>query len=191
MLKKFQSLAKSLFSSPNYTPVERWALRNCNRATPDGLIASAIVESFAKDFKDWDGDISNVSTKIGKVCCSEGDPRVSAASAKLTNHKKKIVISAGWVRGKSRDNDGLNPWYFHSDGLTVNGESLEEQAADYIVSNWRTIKQRVEAANAAAEKAKRDMERNEKKWNLAEDLLGMKRNEFGALVPKVSVEETV
>jgi hypothetical protein len=35
------------------------------------------------------------------------------------------------------------------------------------------------------------MERNEKKWNLAEDLLGMKRNEFGALVPKVSVEETI
>lgn len=48
-----------------------------------------------------------------------------------------------------------------------------------------------DAANETARKAKADMEANEAKWNLVEQLLHMKRNEYGALVPIRTVDENI
>lgn len=44
-------------------------------------------------------------------------------------------------------------------------------------------------AERVAAKAKETMEKEKLKWNLAETLLNMKRDENGALVPKVKVDE--
>lgn len=52
------------------------------------------------------------------------------------------------------------------------------------------IKKAIDRTKAVAEKAKKAMEENEKKWGLAETILGMKRNESGALVPAVNPDES-
>ncbi len=66
-------------------------------------------------------------------------------------------------------------------GDTVLG--LTKKEGLYIVETYALLrKKRLDAEKQAAE-SKAAMEENEKKWNLAESLLGMKRLPSGALVP--------
>jgi hypothetical protein len=188
MLKKFQALAKSLFSSENHTPIERWALHNANRASADDLIAAAIVESLAKNYDQWrfrmpadDGFTRRDVYQYGGTVGPENRCLV------LENKTKNVTFS--WkVREEYRYD---SPNKYHWETPTVNGVEIEERMANWILKEAIKARKVYRKAKEAADRAKKNMEDNEKKWNLAEDLLGMKRNEFGALVPKVSVEETV
>lgn len=76
---------------------------------------------------------------------------------------------------------------FYGD-LFVNDMKMDRRSEDIIVFAYHKIKTQVIAAEKAAQEAKAAMERNEQAWNLAEKILGMKRNEFGALVPIQTAE---
>lgn len=165
--------------------VEKWSMRHAGKASPDDIIAAAIIESFAKDFDDWKGSCPEGIAAKERVC-NEGDIRDSGAT--LVNRKKKITIATKWVKGRSREGDGLNPWHYSCSGMCVNDVPLDAINARRIIQAHDRLKFRVEAAKEAARKAKADMERNEAAWNIAENLLGMKRNEHGALVPIQAVE---
>jgi hypothetical protein len=41
------------FTMPSVLPVEDWAMRNANKASPDMLIAGTIIKSFAVGYGDW------------------------------------------------------------------------------------------------------------------------------------------
>lgn len=164
--------------------IERWSACNANKATPDDIIAAAVIQSFAKDFEHWSGNLS-ANLPSHRICCNAGSEPDGHV---LKNSKKNLTLISKYHKGKSRDNDGLNPFYYHNKGLLVNEIPLQPDAAKRVLRAYQEVKQRVDRVKAVADKAKEDMERNETAWNLAEKLLGMKRNEFGALVPIKTVE---
>jgi hypothetical protein len=66
---------------------------------------------------------------------------------------------------------------------------MTEAAFRYIYTNWQNIVVQVRHTEQVAAEAKAAMEANEKKWDLAEGLLGMKRDGFGRLMPIKTVKE--
>lgn len=160
-------------------------------SAPDEIIAAAIVESFANNFEDWRGSLPDGLNTTNKICCNDNSDQIKGGVKQLNNDKKNICLSgAKWVKGKSRDGDGLNPWYFHLQGLDVNGISLSNEAADFICREYNRLKQVFQRTKEIADNAKAEMERSEAAWNLAERLLGKKRLSNGALVPAESFCES-
>lgn len=159
----------------SHSPVERWCLRNANKATPDGIIAAAIIESIAKHFDDWayravdyyahDKNWVDDCKKFGISEC--------LVNKRLVNEIKDLSV------------------HWHSNGTFyyVNGTPLNWDEGRLIVQQFTKLQEKHNAVKAAAAKAIADQKRNEAAWNLAEKLLGMKRNEHGALVPIKTVEE--
>lgn len=188
-----------------HTPIERWSLRNADRCSPDEIIAAAIIESLAKDFEDWTvtGALGADEFRVEpqRVCATQqeaekksklrhGRTYYSWHSHKnyliIKNQKKDITFTHGWRR-LAEDGDDVAPWHYICD-TEVNGVQFDTACAEKVAREYRRLAARVQAAKEVAAKAKRNMERNEAAWNLAESLLGMKRNEFGALVPIKTVE---
>lgn len=145
--------------------------------TPDDIIAAAVIESFAKDFEEW-----TLSGELNPYLGRHEDPPEPA----LKNQKRLLVVRFKLERVPIRHDRYTIPSGYRSwapDTAIVNGTAINRAASDRILAAWKKLNADFQAAKAAAEKAKRDMEENEKKWNLAEQLMGMRRNEFGALVP--------
>lgn len=168
-----------VFSQPKLAPVEQWATRNAKKATPDDLIAGAIVASFAKDHKHWQF--------VGDFHQKHGSSTVKSTS--LTREmagKKNVRIVFLFKRTYTGD---VYPVYkYRVIGCEVNGTRMTDAAFTYIYTNWQNVSVAVRAAEEAAAKAKLSMEINEKKWDLAEGLLGMKRNKVGVLMPIKTAE---
>jgi hypothetical protein len=168
--------------------LDRWANKAASITTPDRLIAAAVIDSFAKDFGDWQGTgLLKGQTKT----CSHSRPNDQMTT--LKNVKKNIIvqINGTWRKGASRDGDRMSPFWYHFEAAKagkVNGITIDQQDAALIWEAWTTLKIEYDQAQEVAAAAKRAMEENEKKWNLVENLLDMKRNEYGALVPKQPVE---
>ena len=192
MLAKTKAGFKKLFKSfpilfePLPITVETWAEHNANRATPDGIIAATVVELFVKDFDGW-------SAKDLEKFSRYGGTYVEAArnkySPQLFHKGKNIDIKFGVKKWEEGEYDGTKCADWCSEGTTVNGLAVELKAARYIAAGWEKIAKQQEKLKTAAARAKANMERNEAAWNLAEKLLGMKRNEQGALVPIVKADE--
>jgi hypothetical protein len=100
------------------------------------------------------------------------------------------------IRQISRDGDGRGPWVHVLDEkkITVATEDkkvpLSEMAARWISQEWFKVKAIHDIAEEKAQQVKLAMQQNEDKWDVACGLLGMKVNEFGALVPIKTAEET-
>jgi hypothetical protein len=160
--------------------VEQWANHNAKKATPDDLIAGAIVQSFAKDFKHWKFE--------GEFYQKWGDSRYfkpTSLSRKMIGKKHVEIV---FLFRQTSVSDGYSNIYkYKTIGCEVNGVRITNAAFRLIYDGWQGIVVKVRAAEAAAAEAKAAMEANEKKWGLAEALLGMKRN-GGALVPVRTVE---
>jgi hypothetical protein len=166
---------------PSLPSVEQWAEHNSRKASADGLIASAIIESFAKDFKSWrfEGEFHqrHSSSRLFK----------KTTLSRKVPCKKHIEIV--FLFRETNKSDAYNSIYkYQVIGCEVNGIRIEEKAFKAILTSWNNLVVQVKATEAAAEEAKRNMEAEEAKWNLAEGLLGMKRNGLGALVPVKTVE---
>lgn len=146
--------------------------------TPDELIAAAIIKSFAEDFDDWRkfGSLSTEATKWGSV---------SVEGQLLKGHTR---INFRLSRQQKGSYDNRKYWYELVECI-INDIPLELNAGKKLFEAWIKISAEVHRAKAIAEKAKADMQANEAKWNLAEKLLGMKRDENGALVPVTRAEE--
>jgi len=160
--------------------VEEWADHNSRKASADGIIAAVIVESLAKEWDDWVAKDLVDHDNCGSHTYGEYAPQ-------LSNAKKNINIKFGvdkWTTGRYNE-DRHCRWT--SAGTTVNGIELELKAARFIAAGYEKLAKQQQALQEQAARSKAAMELNEKKWNLAEQLLGYKRVN-GALVPAQAVE---
>lgn len=171
---------KSLFSSAPLT-IEQWAERSSRLVPdgPDGIIAAAIVQSFAKDFDKW----TSLYFNDPESAYSYG----SGGKASLTFSDRKKTLTVKRTAQRKSNPYGPDQYRFNNE-VFVNGIPISPACGKIIVSAWDRISRTQAAAKAAAEEAKKNMSRNEQAWNLVEDLLGMTRNEHGALVPKETVK---
>lgn len=182
-MRKLVNLVRRAYGDPPLiTDLETWARNAAKLTTPDDLIAASVIGSFAKDYDKWVlyGDwFARAPRYVKKLNLCRNREEYTA---KLTNRSTKLAVCI-YREKTSRDRDDIEPWIDLPDRCVVGGVVLNERASAHIVSAWKQISAKVKAAEEAAAKAKADMELNEAKWNLAEKLLGMKRNEYGALVP--------
>lgn len=155
-----------------------------NATTPDQLIGAALVESFAKEFDDWSHEQYNTynrSTSDDNVWLEKwrnrGFKSVQTYDTNFFYNSKKKLLIVYRKNGNIRSN------------FRVNDVPLSTVIGETVIEEYVKLEQQVKEAKAAAAKAKREMEENEAKWNLAEKLLGKKRNEHGALVPIVPASE--
>lgn len=139
--------------------------RLANLTTPDRLVIEALILSVNKDYDTWKWRIEENSGEYNdyytRYCLSHADKNI------------KIQYKIHY------DEDTFQ-------NLTVNSISVD--GAEDVIAAYERINNQRRIAQQTADRALEKMKVNEKKWNLAERLLGMKRNEFGALVPAVSVE---
>jgi hypothetical protein len=161
--------------------IEDWAARNADMCQADEIIAASIAASLAKDINDWkatgcfEPEYENrrswfSSHTLPRLANSSKDLRVEFETRIYRIHPEKLARVA------------------RLKGTRVNGIEVSSAAAGVIYDAWQKVTKRVQAAEEAAAKAKADMAKQEAAWNLAEKLLGMKRNEHGALVPVQTVE---
>jgi hypothetical protein len=101
---------------------------------------------------------------------------------KLKNAKKDITVEI-FLQERSRDEDGVGPWVECLPSAQINGVEVDASCAKWIKDSWNEISEQIKETKRVAAAAKKNMEDNETKWNLAEKLLEMKRTESGALVP--------
>lgn len=154
--------------------------------TPDRLVVEAIVSDMVRDIKSWVGVYLAVIDIFQKTPDIKYEFRhglssysVPAISKKDGSVKIKFVIGI---------NHGKNWQGHHLAGCTINGIEFDRTFARYLLDKFRNTSELLLMVEKAAAAALAKMEQNEAKWNLAETLLGMKRNEFGALVPVVKME---
>ena len=169
------------------TVVERWAFHNANKASPDGLIASTIVEHFAKHFDKWeivrtrftyhaDGDDNTKSCNRVRVGV------VLYCNVILSCDEKQLRVRLCFerVRTRRRYADDLETVQTMASAF-VNDVPIELKAGEFIYSNWEKLEKERAKAEELAAKIKAEQDLATRKWDLAENLLGMKRDRFGAL----------
>jgi hypothetical protein len=171
---------KKFFSNSRVSPLEKWANHNAKKASADDLIAGAIIASFAKDHKHWKfvGNFKQDYIRYNDF--------VSTSLSRQMGNKKHIKIEFLF---KYMEFETAPRYHYRVVGCEVNGVAVSNKAFKAILTAWQSIREKVKAAEAVAAKAKSEMETNEIKWSLAEELLGMKRNGLGVLMPVKTVEE--
>jgi hypothetical protein len=168
--------------TPKNLSVEEWAERNKKKASADDLIAGAIVSSFAKHYKSWkfEGEFHQRHDRHGAF-------KPTSLSLKLPTKKH---ISIVFLFKKTDAGDTYSTLYkYKVIGCEVNGVQVSQSAFKYIYSGWQGIVVQVKRTEQVAEEARKSMEENEKKWDLAEALLGMKRGPLGQLVPIKTIKD--
>lgn len=171
---------------PKPTTVEEWAVYNSKKMTPDELISAGVIRGFAKDFDSWKLNHYWTNSNGLKPVAYRSSDREAKTS--IAHKEKKCKVVFFWE--KKEEGDYYSRSYsYELTGVHVNDVELDMKQGKLIFDSWEKIKEHHEAIKAAAAEAKRQMELNEKKWNIAEDLLDMKRLPSGALVPKVKVED--
>lgn len=169
------NLLKTLFRKPIPT-VEQWANHNAKKASADDLIAGAIVSSFAKHFKHW-----QFTGEFNQRHSSSGGFQRTTLTRKMSNKKHIEIV---FVFRHTQGGDSYSTIYqYKVIGCEVNGIRVSDAAFKYIYRNWQNIIVDVRRAEEVATRAKADMELNEKKWDLAEGLLGVKTNKLGQMIP--------
>lgn len=107
---------------------------------------------------------------------------------RLTGNGLDVRIE--WYEWQYRKSLYTRGWWHHEPHhCVVNGQALDPAVGLQIALAYKNIHQSIIAAERTAAEAKAAMEANEAKWNLAEKLLGMRRNADGALVPVEKVVE--
>lgn len=178
-IKMFNFLS---FKKSAIPPIEKWANHNSKKASADDLIAGAIVGSFAEHFKHW------------KFCGDFNQRYDGSGGFKPTSLSRKMVgkkhVEVVFVFRATQSGDAYSTIYkYKVIGCEVNGIRISDRAFQHIYTSWNNVVVKVKAAEEVAEKAKNEMVANELRWDLAESLLGMKRNGLGVLIPVKTVEE--
>lgn len=170
-----------------------------NLSTPDEIIAAGVLESIKKDFADWkltDTSGRGVVDAIPFTYAQKKEAKhtvVSLDGAKTVG----LILERKRIAGKFAKHLTVKFTYFFKKGY-YDSVVREVQAISLFVNEVRVDPAKVgfdlfktyyallnaerEAKRIAAE-ALANMQANEAKWNLAEGILGMRRNEQGALVP--------
>lgn len=167
----------------NRTPAEKWAMKNSNLCSPEELVAAHIIQSIAKDFDDWKliekdtqgwPTTSDFHSKWNTV-----DSYHYGISRMLQNRHKRKNVKAVTIFFRRLNND-------HCD-FNINNTPFDDQTGQRIVAAFDEIKQKRDKAERIARRVLEEQKALDARWNLAESLLGMKRNEHGALVPEKAV----
>lgn len=172
-------LVQSISSRP-ITNIEDWCEKAAKITTVDRMLVGAIVECMTKDFEAWDYKSYNKTHGW----------REPESDAILWNRKLGIKFTFG--------HDSKREMYASETSWTanptvnpkINDIPIKSVDARFIWNSYEKLKASLEAVKAAERQALEDMKNNEKKWNLVEKLLNMKRNEFGALVPIQQIEDS-
>lgn len=170
-----------------------------NVATPDQLIAARIVESIAKNFHDWkvtgspdDKKYIVNYTRVSVHSTNDNSAVVVKAEAErteqftLTNRKLKITVK--FPRRVSQEHPD---YIYHSDGgyyflvskqtgeCKVNDVLIDPALGTRIVTSYKQVKAALDKAKEVAAEALRKQKEENDKWNLAEQVFGIKRDGFG------------
>jgi hypothetical protein len=176
MLSRIRSAFK-----PKIATVEDWANHNSKKCTADDLIAGAVVASFAKHYKQW-----KFEGEFNQRHSNPSGFQPTKLSFKVPTKKHVEIV---FLFKEADLGDAYSTIYRYTViGCEVNGVRVTDAAFKYIYTNWNNLVVQMKHAEEVAAKAKADMEDNEKKWNLAENLLGMKRDGLGRLMPVKTVE---
>lgn len=150
--------------------------------TPDAIIAARIVDSIAREFEDWrvlprkPGDNYEIPMEVASVQSQYDEP-----SAKRTRlfHKKRqleVVCDVTWNKRPA------SSWYDPVLTVEVNEVVIAKPHSSHIWISWKKMATIDEATKAAAAKALASQQLNEKKWNLAEQAFGIKRDKLGRII---------
>lgn len=152
--------------------------------TPDDIIVAAIVQSIARDFDDWEYSPAPLSRNSSwKEKWTEKCSSVNFYIANRVLHHKEKDLTISY-----KSNNELYEDREYFDYVYVNNISVPTAIGRQIGETYKKIKKERDELKRKADAALAEMKRNEQAWNLAENLLGMKRNEFGALVPVQTAE---
>jgi hypothetical protein len=163
------------------TPVERWANHNAKICSPEQLVEAHVINSIARDFEDWElvtkrnywSDSIDFS-KFDSVHAGSVD-RILRNRRKHRNVKSVTIFWEHVPNGQHRN-------------FNVNNVPFSANEGRNIWEAYRKIDEQRKATARIAAKALEDQKRLDRRWNLAEELLGFKRDEHGALVPVKTVE---
>jgi hypothetical protein len=160
--------------------------------SPDAIIAAAIVESFAKDFDQWCEVHNHTKRPVREKAYMPPHTRLQRTqrSFEVKNLTKNLTLKGGWNEKIMEKNYRHYVYDIEFGPLIVNGNMpLDAQAGEYIIRHYFKAKDAHQQLQQAALQAKANMEANERKWNLVEELMGMKRNGMGQLVPVQEIKE--
>lgn len=176
-------------------PEEKNALINnplARATTPDQLIEAVVIQSIAKEFEKWSLQdhtwpmkaVPSRSAGYARALNEQKVPRIN-----FINRSKSIqcVIELDW-RYQYNDDDERWEYLPNMESFTVNGAKLSGQAGERIMKSYVKIREQLRKAEEEAAAALKRQQDNDKKWNVAEELLGLRRNEHGALVPIDTLE---
>jgi hypothetical protein len=184
MFRKLISISKGV------PTVEQWAQKASKLVpdTPDKIMAVAIAADIANRPDNWK-QTGPWKTHYSRYA---SDGKVSG----LENLSKNVTVTFGVRRFKAGAlRESFTPYgrenQFRIDlkGTTVNGLPVDAEAAKIIYDAWVKIGAKMRRVKESQAKALTTMKKNEAAWDMVEKLLGMKRNEFGALVPINTVSE--
>jgi hypothetical protein len=186
--------------------VERWAKKVSQLTSPDEIIVARITQSFATDITAWECscDLDELRCALwiranGRVSLIKPDQieklhrddrfwqRVHGIG-KLSNEKSSLEVLLKIDYKQSRRRAFYD---YEVIEFSVNGDELDKYLGWMVWESYCKINDEYVKAQEVAAKAKKDMEANERKWDLAERLLGMKRLPTGALVPVDKYPEAV
>lgn len=164
--------------------------------TPDRMIAAAICQSFIDTPEDWQriygtGEIPKTLSSNHRCKEVSKPPTNFRKSSSVTilqikNEKKNLLLNWAVTEFETRTDSYKYFYYYQARPLELlsfdQAIPVDETSSKLILSTWVEIRKKLDKANEVAAKARAAMELNEKKWNLVENLLGMKRLPNGALV---------
>lgn len=167
---------RSLFVSVPLS-LEEWAVKNSKKASAEEIIAAAIIQSFAVSFDKWeDHNFDNPEQAYD-----------TAAGGYLHFPDKEIKI-VRYSERKYYNDVNKGGYKYRFNGLSVDGVQMPKYLEKAIVDGWNKVAVRLKEAEAVNNRVKAEMVNTNKAWDMAEKLLGYKRNDQGALVPKETVE---
>ena len=182
MLKFFrESMLVQAFTDTRSGPERLAASPWATATTPDQIIVAHILQSIAKNPDQWSWRYKALP--------------IFDLTHKYTKHDDIPYGIRGanefWLKGPdilvqfTTNNDGSRPGWYMTCEVTVNQNmKLDKESGDVLTTRLALLWSQINELRETALIAQANMEENERKWNLAEKLLGMKRNEQGALEPQ-------
>lgn len=143
-------------------------------ATPEDFIVNYFINAMAKNF--------NSVKKTAENC---GRHRIDH-KFEIYDPVKNNRVAVGYFDYSFDSIGTIREPYVELNRIR---SSISQSYMKKIKEAYQSIAEKEKAIKVAQEKALKEMQENEAKWNIAEQLLGMKRDESGALVPVVKVEE--
>jgi hypothetical protein len=160
--------------------------------TPDQLIVANVLESFVTDLPAWTVGYGERPLKVAKPPLLDRENKNSVIKEYKLDRGKRG--SKGFIKALTVEMEieykrvlcDYSTYYPSVNGksLFINGIAIDPKYAFTILTKYWEYRDVLETAEVTARRALADMEANEARWNLAEELLNMRRDGNGRLVAK-------